>query len=171
MARETVRVEGLNGVLDALRSLPGEIVSKNGGPVKLALKRAADVLLAEAKANVRRIIDTPNVGGQNDSTGLLLLSLQSKRSKVLKQNGEAYVVSIKRDQKYPDFKQDKAGKLTATQIGRQLEYGTEKRQPMPWLRPAFDAKKGEALRVFVDEMQKRTAAAIKKAERMARLSK
>ena len=168
MARETVRVEGLNGVLDALRSLPGEIVSKNGGPVKLALKKAAEVLRDEARGNVRRIVSEPNAAGLDESTGLLEKNIVATRGKPPQgKNGERYLVRIRR-KRY----EEKEGKPVVTpQVGRLLEYGTDTRQPMPWLRPAFDAKKGEALRVFVDEMQKRTAAAIKKAERMARLSK
>lgn len=168
MASQTVRVEGLRGVLDTLKALPPEIVSKAGGPVKLALKRAAELIRDEAKSNVRRIIDTPNVGGGNDSTGLLLLSLQAKRGRMRRGvNGESFVVSIKRGQKYPDFRQSKKGDLTATQIGRQLEYGTERREPMPWLRPAFDSKKQEAVDTFVREVTTRAQRIIDKLSREA----
>lgn len=169
MARETVRIEGLQGVLEQLRALPPEIVSKAGGPVKFALREAANLLRDEAKRNVRTIIDTPNVGGDDKSTGLLLLSIVAGRSKPKPGvKGERFAVRIRAKQKYPA---ERGNNLTAAQIGRQLEYGTEKRQPMPWLRPAFDAKKNEALQVFVAEISKRTTAAIKRAERLARTKK
>lgn len=169
MARETVRIQGLQGVLEQLKALPPEIVSKAGGPVKFALRAAANLLRDEAKRNVRRIIDTPNVGGDDNSTGLLLLSIVSGRGKAppgLK--GERFSVRIRAGQRYPS---NRGKDLTAAQIGRQLEYGTEHREPMPWLRPAFDAKKHEALQVFSTEMRKRTEAAIKKAERLARMKR
>ncbi len=168
MATSTVRLEGLAGVLDVLQKLPAEIVSKAGGPVKLALKESAAMLLAEAKHNVRAIVDTPNKGGEDESTGLLLLSLQSRRSKPPQgKRGEAYIVGIRRGQKYPPNRQNKRGDLTAVQIGRQLEYGTERRAPMPWLRPAFDAKATQAAQLFVESVTKRTAAIVKKLERAA----
>lgn len=169
MAREVVRLEGLAGVLDVLKKLPPEMVSKAGGPVKLSLKEGAAVLLAEAKHNVRLIIDTPNKDGEDKSTGLLLLSLQAKRSKPSRgQKGEAFLVGIRRNQKYPPNRQSKKGDTTAAQVGRQLEYGTEKRPPMPWIRPAFDVKAGEAARVFVEGVNRRTEALVKKLERQAR---
>lgn len=163
-----VEILGLTGVLDALKSLPPEIVSKRGGPVRQSLRVAANLLRDDAKRNVRRIIDEPNQDNDNRSTGLLLLSIQAKRSKMRPGvNGEAFVVGVRRGQFYPGWRQGKREKVSAVQVGRQLEYGTEKRKPMPWLRPAFDAKGGAALATFVAEMQKRTQVAIKKAERMA----
>lgn len=35
-----------------------------------------------------------------------------------------------------------------------LEYGTSKRKPMPWARPAFHAKKQEAVTVMIAETEK-----------------
>lgn len=167
MATEAVRIEGLTGVLEALKSLPPEIVSKRGGPVRRALRKAAVPLLDEAKRNVRRIIDEPNQDGDDRSTGLLLLSLQIKRSRVKGANGEAVVVGIKRGQFYPQRRQAKRERVSAVQVGRLLEYGTEKRRPMPWLRPAFDSRRYTALDVFQAEVKKGINAAIKKAEKIA----
>lgn len=168
MAIESVRIEGLTGVLEALKSLPPEIVSKRGGPVRRALRKAAGILRDEAKANVRRIIDDPNQDNDDRSTGLLLLSIMAKRSKLPPGvNGEKFVVGIKRGQFYPQFRQGNGKKVSAVQVGRLLEYGTEKRRQMPWLRPAFDAKKQVALDTFVAEVKKGITAAIKKAEKIA----
>jgi hypothetical protein len=165
MAVETVRVEGLRGVLDAFKRFPVEM-AKAGGPVKAGLRAGAQLLRDEAKANVRRIIDTPNDGGGDKSTGLLLLSIIAARSKMpASVKGERFIVRIRANQKYPEFRQDDSGTLTAVQIGRQLEYGTEHRDPMAWMRPAYDAKREAAMSVIVDVASKRTAALIKRIER------
>lgn len=163
-----VEIRGLTGVLDALKSLPPEIVSKRGGPVRASLRAAANVLRDQAKANVARIIAASNDEDDNRSTGLLHKSIQTKRSKLKPGvRGEAFVVGIRRGQKYPENRQARKEVVTAVQVGRLLEYGTAKRKPMPWLRPAFDAKKQAALDTFSAEMQKRTEAAIQKAEMLA----
>lgn len=167
MASETVHLEGLRGTLDMLKRLPPELVSKSGGPVKLALKKAAEVLRDAARANVQRIIDEPNLDEQaTKSTGLLKKSIVAARGKMppgLK--GERYSVRIRKNQKYPETR----GKgLTAVQIGRQLEEGTERRDPKPWLRPAFDEKKGAAVDTFVSEVNRRGQALIDKLDREAK---
>lgn len=163
-----VEIRGLTGVLDALKSLPPEIVSKRGGPVRASLRAAANVLRDQAKANVARIIAEPNKDGDNRSIGLLYKSIQTKRSKMKPGvRGEAFVVGIRRGQKYPASRQARKEVVTAVQVGRLLEYETERRKPKPWLRPAFDAKGSAALAKFSEEMQKRTTAAIKKAEKLA----
>lgn len=161
MAVETVHIEGLRGVLDALKRLPPEIVSKAGGPVKLALKAAAKILRVQAQENVQRIIDEPNLGDKpSKSIGLLKKSLIESRGKMPSGvNGERYVVRIKANQRYPS---QRGEDLTAAQIGRQLEFGTEKRQPKPWLRPAFDQKKEAAVQEFVTQMNTRVTKIIKK---------
>lgn len=164
MASQTVRVEGLRGVLDTLKALPPEIVSKAGGPVKLALKKAAEVLRDEARANVRRIVSDPNASGIEESTGLLEQNIVAARTRPAPGlNGERYLVRV-RKKRYTD----KPGKPVVTpQVGRLLEYGTETRQPMPWLRPAFDAKKQEAVDTFVREVNSRAEKIIAKLSREA----
>lgn len=170
MTKEFIRIEGLAGVLDTLKKLPPEIVSKAGGPVKLALRDAANLLRDEAKVNVRKIIDEPNIDGEaSKSTGLLLLSIVAGRSKPSPGiKGERFAVRIRARQKYPENRQDKENSLTAVQIGRQLEYGTERREPKPWLRPAFDSKKNEAVAAFTRTLNKRVDALVKKLDRQAR---
>ena len=39
MSQTSIEIHGLNGVLDMLKSLPPDVVSKRGGPVKLALAK------------------------------------------------------------------------------------------------------------------------------------
>lgn len=163
MASESFKIEGLEGVLKTLQELPPEIVSKRGGPVRSALRKAAVLMQKEAQANIQKIIDTPNIGGENTSTGLLKKSIIVKRTKPpTGKNGERFIVAIKQRVIYPGQAADVKNKTTATQVGRLLEYGTEKRQPMPWLRPAFDAKKVEAVTIFSDTLKKRLDGIVKK---------
>jgi HK97 gp10 family phage protein len=166
MAVETVRIEGLAGVLDTLRQLPPEVVSKNGGVVRKALRKAAKVLQVEMQANVQKIVDQPNAHGEpTESIGLLKKSIVIARGKQpVVGKGERVFVKVKRNVKYPPHLQNPAGNITAAQIGRQLETGTERRDPMPWVRPAFDSKKMEALNMFVTEIKKEITRVIKKLE-------
>ena len=71
------KLEGVNDTLRLLQSLPPEIVSKRGGPVKLALKKGATKLLEYAKANLRAAIA---IRGE-ESTGLLESQLVARRGK------------------------------------------------------------------------------------------
>lgn len=153
MARETVTLTGLDDVLRRLKAL-GPEASKRGGPVRAAVRKAAVVIQKEAQANVRKIIAQPNKAASDPSTGLLEKSIAPFRAKARPgENGETFVVTVKRGAKYSDERI--RGKLkTARIVGQRLEYGTSKVQPMPWMRPAFHAKKDEAVKVMTDELVK-----------------
>lgn len=43
------KMEGLEGVLATLKSLPPELVSKGGGPVRFAVRKAANIIRDEAR--------------------------------------------------------------------------------------------------------------------------
>lgn len=154
MARETVSIEGLDDVLRRLRAL-GPEASKRGGPVRAAVRKGAVVIQKEAQANVRRIVATPNIGGGDVSTGLLEKSIKPIRMKGKRggEKGESFLVTVPRRTRYPISKRTPSG-IGAATVGKMLEYGTPKRQPMPWMRPAFHAKKGEAAKVMADEVLK-----------------
>lgn len=154
MARETVTIEGLDDVLRRLRAL-GPEASKRGGPVRAAVRKGAVVIANEAKANVRRIVATPNMGGGDVSTGLLEKSIKPLRAKARRDGvkGETFIVTVPKRARYPISKRTPSGIGVAT-VGKMLEYGTSKRQPMPWMRPAFHAKKDEAAKVMADEVLK-----------------
>lgn len=152
MARETVTIEGLDDVLRRLRALGAE-ASKRGGPVRAAVRKGAVVIQKEAQANVLRIVATPNIGGGDVSTGLLEKSIKPIRMKAMRggERGESFLVTVPRRARYPISKRTPSGIGVAT-VGKMLEYGTSKRQPMPWMRPAFHAKKDEAAKVMADEV-------------------
>lgn len=161
MAVETVKIQGLEGVMKALKELPPELVSRRGGPVRTALRNASKILVEEAKANVQRIIDAPNIDGMpTKSIGHLQANIITVRDSKMRARGERYYVRVRR-KRYPDNRTTK----TATGVGALLEHGTERRRPMPWLRPAFDAKKNEVVQFFPREINRQLDRITKKLAR------
>ena len=67
-----VKVSGLDGVLDTLKSLPAEVVSKRGGPVRAALRKGAVVIQKQEKANLQAVTVNADDPDKAASTGLLL---------------------------------------------------------------------------------------------------
>jgi HK97 gp10 family phage protein len=150
-----VKIEGIDNVLASLKSLPPEVVSNRGGPVKKALRKAAQVIRKQAIANLDKIINGVNVDGDSYSTGLLRKSIVVTRGKKpIDTKGERYLVRVKR-RAYP--KQSGKRTVTTLKTAHLLEYGATRsnRQPArPWLRPAAIAKKDEAINVAVTELVK-----------------
>ena len=154
MAREVFKVEGLEGVLKSLQQLPKEISQKRGGPVRSALRKGANVIRKQARENVRRIVAEPNVGGGDYSTGLLEKSITVVRGRPHRTlNGERMFVLVPKRRRYPISDRTPTG-IPVSTVGRMLEYGTSKRKPMPWMGPAFHAKKDEAVTTIVTELKK-----------------
>lgn len=162
MANDTQTMKGLDDVLAKLEALPREIASKNGGPVRVALRKGAIVIRDEWKSQVQRVIDEPNVGGKPTvSTGLLKSSITVTRdSKPQRARAnERYVVRV-RSKKYPN------GKTTTPQVARLLEYGSEKMQAKPWAAPGFMGRRQQALNTVVTEMNKGIERIVKKLSRV-----
>lgn len=134
---------GLDGALDTLKSLPAEVVSKRGGPVRASLRKGAVVLFKAAKANlVASLQNEPRY-----STGLLMKNLVVTRGKAPTEgNGERYLVRVRR-KVYPAKAGRSHGGLAVTTVkaAQLLEYGSEKQPAEPWLRPAFESKAREAI--------------------------
>jgi len=163
---DTQTIKGLDDVLDKLKRLPPEIVSKNGGPVKTALRKGAMVIVNEWKAQVQRVIDEPNIGDQpTDSTGLLKSSIGATRDSKPQRHGanERYIVRA-RNKKYPNTKGGKT--VTTAQVARLLEYGTEKMQAKPWATPGYMASRQRALNTVVSELNAGIDRVIKKLSRV-----
>lgn len=136
---------GVDGLLKTLKSLPPEIVSKRGGPVKLALAKGARFLRDKAKANL-----TSQIARNGDeSTGLLLQNVIASRGKApFDGNGERYLVRVKR-------KSYNKGKATTLQTANLLEYGSEHQPATPWLRPALNAHGRETINVVINDLKNR----------------
>jgi len=154
-----VNMTGLNGVLETLKSLPPELVSKRGGPVKTALRKGAQVIFKQAKANLERSVSNASDDGKRYSTGLLLKNLVVTRGKKpLSGNGERYLVRVRR-KTYP-----RKGKRPFTTLASAnlLEYGSSKQTAEPWLRPAFNSRARESIYTIESELLKAIDRVVKK---------
>ena len=143
---KTVQISGLKGVLDTLTSLPQEVVFKRGSPVKLALKRGAQIIRDEEKVRLRAL---QNQMGRNDVTGLIEKNLIATRGKPPTEfKGERYVVRIKK-KLYVGRKGEAVSTLKSAQI---FEYGSEKQPVRSFIRTAFQAKAEEAINVVSENL-------------------
>lgn len=158
MDRVDVEISGIDGVLDMLKNLPADVVSKRGGPVKKALRKAAVIIQKEAQNNIRKIVLEPNKDGKpSKSTGSLEKAVTVGRGKYLGGTlGERYMVWLPREKKkYANTRENvrkrRVGKTYTVEspqfYGRFLEYGTSKMQKKPWLRPALMSKGDAAIAV------------------------
>lgn len=150
-----VNLQGVDGVLATLRTLPPEIVSKRGGPVKLALAKGARILRDEVKRNLKASIDLRGA----DSTGTTLGSVVASRGKPpASGGGERYLVRVKRKTFL-----NAAGKRTSTTMtANLLEYGSVHQPATPWLRPAVLAKGDQVISVVTADLVRRIELVVKK---------
>lgn len=143
-----MNLKGVDGVLKTLKSLPPEIVSKRGGPVKLALAKGARFLRDKAKNNLSAQI----ARNGDESTGLLLENVIASRGKAPNDGkGERYLVRVKRK----TYNKEKGGKVTTLQTANLLEYGSEHQQATPWLRPALRSYGSQTVDIVVQDLIKR----------------
>lgn len=146
-----VTLTGIDGVLETLKSLPAEVVSKRGGPVKTALRKGALVILKEERARLAASILHTADGAERESTGLLMKSLIASRGKApTSGKGERYLVRIKR-KTYTR----KGGKpVTTLKTAQLLEYGSSKQPAEPFIRPAFRMTAAQAITTIQNELVK-----------------
>ena len=158
--RVEMQLTGLNGVLETLKSLPAEVVSKSGGPVKLALKDGAKVILEEAKKNLQEVTRSASDNEKKLSTGFLLENVIASRGKKPAGGlGERYLVRV-RKKSYPN--RTGRGGATTLQTANLLEYGSSKQPKESWLRPAVQSKGQEAINVIEASLIKRLDKIVKK---------
>lgn len=161
---EYVKIEGLNGTVAALRALPAQFASKNGGPIKRALYKAALIIKLDAIARAPK------------ATGNLAANIYIYRDRNPRASGanEKFYVGVRKKRaKY-------ARTRLNTRLGRVgknysiggdayywhfIEFGTEKMSPNPFLRPAFESNKSNALNTFSQELRRGVDAAVKRARR------
>jgi HK97 gp10 family phage protein len=168
VARETFSIEGLAEVKARLEALPRELVSKGGGPVRVGLRKGALVIRDKMRQNAQEVIDRPNVGGGDESTGLLVKSITVKRGKAhASLKGERYWVMIPKRLRYPISTRSPSG-ISVERVGQMLEYGTSRVPAYPWAGPAFHATKGEAVAVVVREMGRGLSRVEKQLQRIKR---
>jgi HK97 gp10 family phage protein len=152
-----INITGLDGVLDLLKSLPPEVVSKRGGPVGTALKKGAYVIAKPAALNIARAADSLGAA-EHENTGLLQSSVIVSRGKALfGSKGERYLVRIKRK----TYKR-KGKAVTTLKTAQLLEYGSSQQPAEPWLRPAFLQNAERAINVTRDELLRAIDRVVKK---------
>lgn len=155
--KTTIKVNGLSDMMDLLNRLPERVVSRKGGPVKLALKKGAYVIRDEVK---RRFQAEVNEAGTNETTGLLQKNIIASRGKKpTNVRGERYLVRVKRKM-YP--KRDNRGAVSTLKTAQLFEYGSEHQEPRQFIRPAFNAKAQEAIQVVRDDLLKRIDKLVRK---------
>lgn len=160
-------VQGLSGMLKTLELLPAEIVSRRGGPIKLALKKAAYVIRDEEE---RRFLSLVNQNKTNETTGLLKGSFIVKRGRYsIDGKGEKYIVTVKRKiysrSLTSNIKKLGSGKVDVTttlKTAQLFEWGSSHQPPRKFILPSFHAKAGEAVEVFKSELGRRIDVIVKK---------
>jgi HK97 gp10 family phage protein len=157
-----IKLTGVDGVMDMLKKLPPEIVSKRGGPVRAALRKGAVVIHKQAKLNLQAVISRTADGEESQSTGLLLKNVVVTRGKAPTQGkGERFLVRVRR-KTYPRKSKKPVSTLKTAHL---LEYGSSQQPAEPWLRPAFNAKAREAINVVTGSLMTEINKAIKRYER------
>lgn len=164
-----MQLQGLDGVVSLLKSLPPELVSKNGGVVRAALRKGAMVIQKQARANFKSAVSQPGKTGITDTTGFTEKQIVIKRKRPPPGvNGEKFIVSVnyvehpsggasrRKSRAAADTKR-KARKrasnvIRANDIAFMMEYGTSKQEATPWLRPAFASRAQEAIQVTEREL-------------------
>lgn len=153
--RVDVKLQGMEGVLETLQSLPDEVVSKRGGPVKLALAKGARVIRAQAAVNLRAAIA---LRGER-STGNLEKRLVVTRGKPpFGSKGERYLVRVRKR----DYINALGIKTNPLMVANLLEYGSSHQPATPWLRPAVQQKGRETINVVTADLKRRIDLIVKK---------
>jgi HK97 gp10 family phage protein len=163
MAKE---VEGLAQVVANLRALPAAIAGKNGGPIRVALAKAAKVIRDEARARVP-VDDREGRVGKH-----LREQIVMKRDRNPQESGaaERYIVTVKyRDKKYANTARNRrAGKTGTTYQNfgdfyywKFLEFGTSEIEATAFMRKSFESNKDSLADLVRDELAAGIAAAVR----------
>lgn len=164
-----IKLTGIDGVLDTLRSLPPELASKRGGPVRVAVRKGARVILQQARKNFAAAVALPGKTGITNSTGFTAKQIVMYRRKPPAGSlGERYIVTVNylkhpnnhKLEKSRQYRRRRSVRMTTTKplrandIAFMMEFGTSKQAATPWLRPAFESRKEEAATVMQAELRK-----------------
>lgn len=133
---EFVNIQGLDGLLDAMKQLPPELISKSGGPCKTAMRKGAQVIRDEAKQRVA--VGTKDTVHVRDN---IVVTRDPRPRSTAQDVTERFVVRVKKKTFYWGA----------------LEFGNENQVARPFLRPAFESKKEAALDTIVEVLKKGVA--------------
>lgn len=140
-----VEVKGLKELLRTLESLPPEIGSKGGGPLRRALFLAADGWRESAERLAPVGVD-PDPRGRRLKDHIVTIRDKDPQSSGF---AEQYSVTYS----------------TRTFWGGFVEAGTSKQSAQPFLRPVADSEQDAAINTFADELRKGLDRAVKRAKR------
>lgn len=151
MARTTVRVEGLRQLGEAMRALGRETATKIAGAMTNA---AAQVIKKDAIQRAPEHDVPHEVDGVLVQPGNLKKNIVAKKvSKNRTPLSSAHIVTV-RGKKKDGY---------AARYGRLQEFGTVHHAPQPFLRPAFDTNRMQAVQAMKQRGEQRIRAAAKKA--------
>jgi hypothetical protein len=154
--RTDVSLKGVEGVLATLGSLPEEIVSKRGGPVKLSLALGARILRGYAKANLRAAIAKEPT---TRSTGELEKRVIASRGKApFGSKGERYLVRVKKR----DYINADGVRTNPLMTANLLEWGSSHQPATPWLRPAVQMHGQEVIDKVSADLVRRIQQTVRK---------
>ncbi len=143
-----MKIQGGDGLLATLQALPPEIVSKRGGPVKLALAKGARMLRDQATENFRR---SAAVDGA-DSTDTTVNSIIASRGKApTGTKGERQLVRVKRKV----FVNARGAKTTTLRAAQLMEWGSARQPARPWLRPAVQRRGTQIIDAITEDLLRR----------------
>ena len=151
MARaETVRIEGLAELNRALRELPQRIANRG---LRTAVYAGAKVIRDEARHRAPKAAQS--LGIKQPPAGTLKRSVIMKHIRELSGGGrQTFYVLVRQGKKYRN--QGKRGNLSQDAwYWRFVEFGTVKMSARPFLRPAFDMKKNDALTAIKTKLAER----------------
>jgi len=143
-----MKIEGVDSLLATLQALPTEVVSKRGGPVKLALAKGARLLRDHAKDNFRRSA----AQGGADSTDTTVNSIIASRGKApTGTRGERQLVRVKRK----SFVNARGAKTTTLRAAQLMEWGSALQPARPWLRPAVQRRGTQVIDTITEDLLQR----------------
>ncbi|MGY6272435.1 hypothetical protein ACXIUT_22345 [Achromobacter denitrificans] len=157
-----MKLRGVDEVMRTLQSLPAEVVSKRGGPVKTALARGARYLRDRAKENLQASVT--NTG--DESSGLLLQNVIASRGKPpIGSKGERYLVRVRQKTYTRKGKEP----VTTRKTAALKEYGSSHQPATPWLRPAVQQHGQRVIELMSADVVRQIEKVIAKARREGRL--
>ena len=158
---DEISVKGLTALKRTLEALPARIGEK---VVRAGLRAAGQVMRKDAQSRVP-VLKSPT---KYRKPGTVKRAIVIKRSR--KDKFGVYIgIKLLKAKQIKAFKGGKVNKSAAQNpddpfYGLFLEFGTAKLTKTPFLRPAFEAKKFEALRKFEEYCKLRV---VKEAEKLA----
>ena len=152
---QNVQIEGLAELAKALKELP-ERVAKNG--LRAAVYAGAKVIRDEAK--LLAPVAVACLGPKQPPPGTLKRALIMKQIPELSgKSKQTFFVMVRHGKKYRN--QGNNGKLSQDAwYWRFVEFGTVKMAAQPFLRPAFDAKKTQAVAAIKERLAERIELAV-----------